>query len=160
VSDLGSQEQQTNFEVDVMLESPPPSLRPGMTADVEIRTGTRTGVLHVPIQAVVVRTQEELDRADRKTKAKRAKAARAAALSDTTEGKKTEEIKGVFVMEKGTARFRRVRTGIASDTDFEITGDVRTGEKVITGPYRILRSLKPGQKVKVEEPKGKEAEKR
>jgi len=156
VSDLGTQEQQTNFEVDVMLDAPPASLRPGMTADVEIRTGSRPGVLHVPIQSVVVRTQEELDRAARKTKARREKAADAAALSDSAEKKKTEEIKGVFVMEKGVARFRRVRTGIASDTDFEITGDVKAGEKVITGPYRVLRNLKPGQKVKVEEPKGKE----
>ena len=159
VSELGTQEQQTNFEVDVMLDAPPRSLRPGMTADVEIRTGSHAGVLHVPIQAVVIRTQEELDRAERKGKGKRGKDAAAAALSDSAEKKKTEEIKGVFVMEKGTARFRRVRTGIASDTDFEISGDVKAGEKVITGPYRVLRNLKPGQKVKVEEPKGKETAK-
>jgi HlyD family secretion protein len=157
-SNLGTQEQQTNFEVDVMLDDPPASLRPGMTADVDIRTGTRQNVLHVPIQAVVVRTQEELDRAARRTKGKAGKGASKAAASDSaSEKKKTEEIKGVFVMDKGTAQFRRVRPGIASDTDFEITGDVKAGEQVITGPYRILRNLKPGQKVKVEKEKTKEA---
>lgn len=160
ISNLGTQEQQTNFEVDVMLDEPPASLRPGMTADVEIRTGTRQKVLHVPIQAVVVRTQEELDRAARRTKGKGGKGASKAAASDSaSETKKAEEIKGVFVMDKGTAQFRRVRPGIASDTDFEITGDIKAEEQVITGPYRVLRKLKPGQKVKVEKEKGKEAEK-
>jgi HlyD family secretion protein len=160
ISNLGTQEQQTNFEVDVMLDDPPASLRPGMTADVEIRTGTRHDVLYVPIQAVVVRTQEELDRAARRSKGKGAKAAAKTAAADSaSEKKKTEEIKGVFVMENGTARFRKVRPGIASDTDFEVTGDVKAGEKVITGPYRVLRNLKPGQKVKEEKEKTKGATK-
>lgn len=158
ISNLGTQEQQTNFEVDVMLDDPPASLRPGMTADVEIRTGTHHDVLYVPIQAVVVRTQEELDRAARRNKGKGAKASAKAAASDSaSEKKKAEELKGVFVMEDGTARFRKVRPGIASDTDFEVTGDLKAGEKVITGPYRVLRNLKPGQKVKVEKEKGKGA---
>jgi len=159
VSDLGTQEQQTNFEVEVMLDRPPPSLRPGMTADVEIRTGTRAGVLHVPIQAVVIRTQEELDRASRRAKGRRGKAPAADTLADSAAAKRTQEIKGVFVLDKGVAHFRRIRTGIASDTDFEITGDVRAGEKVITGPYRVLRNLKPGQRAKVAEPKRTGSEK-
>lgn len=155
VSDLGTQGQQTDFEVDVMLDHPPPSLRPGMTADVEIRTGTRKGVLHVPLQAVVVRTQEELDRAMRRSKGHKEKESANSASSDSLAKKKSEELKGVFVMEKGVAKFRKVRTGIASDTDIEVTGDVKAGEKVITGPYRALRNLKPEQKVKVEKPKDK-----
>ena len=165
IANRGTQEQQTNFEVDVMLESPPATLRPGMTADVEIRTGTRKGVLHVPIQAVVIRTAEELEKAAKRGKARREKAseARAAeAARDSASGdgkKKTEEIKGVFVMAKGVAQFRRVKTGIASDTDFEVSGDLKVGEKVITGPHKVLRNLKPGAKVKVEELKAKRTEK-
>jgi len=159
VSDLGTQGQQTNFEVDAMLDNPPPSLRPGMTADVEIRTGTRKGVLHVPLQSVVVRTQEELDRAMRRFKGRKAKESASSASGDSLAKGKSEELKGVFVMEKGVAKFRKVRTGIASDTDIEIEGDVKPGDKVITGPYRTLRNLKPEQKVKVEEPKEKGAAK-
>src|SRR5262249_7785448 len=71
VSELGTQEQQTNFVVDVMIDAPPPTLRPGMTADVEIKTATRKDVIHVPIQAVVVRTAEELEKAEKARKAKR-----------------------------------------------------------------------------------------
>jgi HlyD family secretion protein len=156
ISELGTQEQQTNFEVDVMIDNPPSTLRPGMTADVEIKTATKAGVLHVPIQAVVVRTQEELAKASTgKTKG----AARAAEPGTSDPPKKNEEIKGVFVMVDGEAQFHKVRTGIASDTDLEVTGDVKAKEKVITGPNKVLRQLKPGSKVKVEEPKTKKGEK-
>src|SRR6267378_2307178 len=156
ISELGSQEQQTNFVVDVMIDNPPPMLRPGMTADVEIRTATKDGVLHVPIQAVVVRTAEELLKAKAGKKAEGAGAARAA---EPDPPKKGEEIKGVFVMVDGVAQFRKVRTGIASDTDLEVRGEIMAEEKVITGPSKVLRTLKPGSKVKVEEPKTKKGEK-
>ncbi len=173
VTGLGSQEQQTNFEVDVMIENPPPTLRPGMTADVEIKTATKTGVLRVPIQAVVVRTAEELERAAKGAKGgrggKRGKPAgkkgdAGTAATDTAAGgdqkKKSEEIKGIFAMVSGEAQFRKVKTGIASDTDLEISGEMKAGEKVITGPNKILRMLKPGSRVKIEEPKAKKEEKR
>jgi len=127
-----------------------------MTADVEIKTATKEGVLHVPIQAVVVRTAEELAKAKAGKKAEGAGAARAA---EPDPPKKGEEIKGVFVMVDGVAQFRKVRTGIASDTDLEVQGDVKAQEKVITGPSKVLRTLKPGSKVKVEEPKTKKGEK-
>lgn len=153
ISEAGTQEQQTNFEVDVAVQNPPASLRPGMTADVEIRTAEKDGVLTVPIQAVVVRTREELKPLIKGRRAK-AKGATAAppAPADTT-GKPEEELKGVFVIVDGAAQFRRVTPGITSDTDMEVVGDVKPGEKVITGPFRVLRTLKPGAKVKIEEPK-------
>lgn len=159
VSELGTQEQQTNFVVDVMIDNPPPTLRPGMTADVEIKTATKEGVLHVPIQAVVVRTAEELAKAKAKA-GKGAKAGANAAEPDpAAPTNKNEEIKGVFVMVDGVAQFRKVRTGIASDTDLEVIGDVKAQEKVITGPSKVLRQLKPGSKVKIEEPKTKKGDK-
>ncbi len=159
ISELGTQEQQTNFVVDVRIDNPPPTLRPGMTADVEIKTATKTGVLHVPIQSVVVRTAEELSKA-KVGRAGRSRTGAAAAEPNPPEpAKKNEEIKGVFVMVDGVAQFRRVRTGIASDTDLEVTGDVKEKEKVITGPNKVLRQLKPGSKVKIEEPKTKKGDK-
>jgi len=51
----------------------------------------------------------------------------------------------------GKAQFRKVKTGIASDTDFEVEGDVKPGDKVVTGPFRVLRTLKPGAALKIEE---------
>jgi len=157
ISELGTQEQQTNFVVDVMIDNPPPTLRPGMTADVEIRTATKEGVLHVPIQSVVVRTSEELAKA--KAGKDHAGSARAAETETPDPKKKADEIKGVFVLVDGEAQFRPVRTGIASDTDLEIQGDIKAKEKVITGPSKVLRQLKPGSKVKIEVPKTKKGEK-
>jgi HlyD family secretion protein len=165
IENMETQEQQTNFKVDVMIEKPPASLRPGMTADVEIKTATKDSVLYVPIQSVVIRTPEELKpstHGKKKAGPRSAKADENAAKAASSEPdpKKTEEIRGVFVIAKGLAEFRRVKPGIASDTDFEVVGDLKPGEKVVIGPHKILRTLKPGQKVKIEElkkPKGKEA---
>jgi HlyD family secretion protein len=152
ISESGTQEQQTNFEVDVAIQNPPASLRPGMTADVEIRTAEKDGVLTVPIQSVVVRTPEELKPAVKGRRAKAKGAAAATAPADSA-GKPGEEIKGVFVIVNGAAQFRKVTPGITSDTDMEVAGDVKPGEKVITGPFRVLRNLKPEARVKIEEPK-------
>ena len=165
MSELGTQEQQTNFVVDVMIDNPPPTLRPGMTADVEIKTATKKDILHVPIQAVVVRTAEELAKAKAKA-GKRGRAGKegSATAAETAAAdapaKKDEEIKGVFVIVDGEAQFRKVRTGIASDTDLEVWGDLKPKDKVITGPNKVLRHLKPGSRVKLEEPKAKKGEKR
>lgn len=160
ISESGTQEQQTNFEVDVGISNPPSSLRPGMTADVEIRTAQKDGVLTVPIQAVVVRTREELKPVAKGRRPRSKGAAAATPAPSDTAGKADEELKGVFVVADGVAQFRKVTTGIASDTDMEIAGDLKPGEKVITGPFRVLRNLKPGAKVKIEEPKRPPAEKK
>lgn len=153
IADAGTQEQQTNFEVDIAIENPPPALRPGMTADVEIRTAAKDGVLTVPIQAVVVRTREELKPPARGRRGGKGTANAAAVAPADTAGKPTDEVKGVFVVVDGMTQFRSVRTGVTSDTDMEVAGNLKPGEKVVTGPFRILRTLKPGAKVKIEEPK-------
>ncbi len=157
IEDAATQEQQTNFVVDIMIDRPPMSLRPGMTADVEIKTATKDSILYVPIQSVVIRSQEELDAAARKGKAGAGRHAKAEdkgpTAAKTGKDPKNDEIKGVFVINKGLAEFRRVKPGIASDTDFEVSGDIQAGEKVVTGPHKVLRTLKPGQKVKIEEAK-------
>jgi HlyD family secretion protein len=162
ISGAETQEQETNFKVDVTIDNPPPILRPGMTADVEIRTARRDSVLAVPIQSVVIRTPEDLKPPEtRKKKRGGAQADPAEKQAGSGERPKQEEIRGVFVIVNGKAEFRRVKTGIASDTDFEVNGEIKPGEKVVIGPHKTLRSLKPGQRVKIEEPKkakGKESQ--
>jgi HlyD family secretion protein len=162
ITGADTQEQETNFKVDVTIDNPPPTLRPGMTADVEIRTARRDSVLAVPIQSVVIRTPEDLKPPETgKKKRGGARAATAEKATPTGERVKQEEIRGVFVIANGKAEFRRVKTGIASDTDFEVLGEIKPGEKVIIGPHKTLRTLKPGQRVKIEEPKkakGKESQ--
>jgi HlyD family secretion protein len=148
-------EGQTNFEVKVVFDDLVPQIRPGMTADVDIETATHAKTVGVPIQAVVVRTQRELDRAakkpgDRKAR-KKADAMNAAADEDTV-GRKDPELTGVFAVKNGVAQFVPVRTGISSETMIEIFGAVKPGEQVVAGPYKALRELKPNAKVKAEAP--------
>jgi HlyD family secretion protein len=146
-------EGQTNFDVKVVFDQDVPQVRPGMTADVEIETGMKPRTLGVPIQAVVVRTQRELERVGRKeTPAKRPAQDGMLAAEDDTIGKKDKEITGMFVVRGGSAAFVPVRTGLASETEIEIFGDAREGESVVAGPYKALRELKPNTKVKQEAP--------
>ena len=153
----GAVEGQTNFEVEVTFDANVPEVRPGMTADVEIETATHPKTNGVPIQAVVVRTERELERAKKKGGAKTEKRARrsdAVAAEEDTVGRKEKEITGVFVVRDGLAKFVPVKTGIASETMIEIVGEVKPGESVVTGPYKALRELKPEQKVKQEQAGG------
>ena len=148
---LAAADGQTNFEVKVVFDQNVPAVRPGMTADVEIATATRTKTNGVPIQAVVVRTQRELDRAAKKaTKQKPRRSDANAAADDDTAGRKDKEITGVFVVRDGQATFVPVRTGIASETMIEVFGELKPGESIVTGPYKALRELKPNQKVRQE----------
>jgi HlyD family secretion protein len=146
-------EGQTNFEVKVVFDQNVPEVRPGMTADVEIETATHVKTTAVPIQAVVVRTERELERAaQRGTRAERRPRRRdAIAAEDDTVGRKDKEITGVFVVKNGTATFVPVKTGIASESAIEIHGDAKEGDTIVAGPYKALRELKPGSKVKQEQ---------
>lgn len=150
-SSMSTVEGQTNFEVEVVFDQNVPEIRPGMTADVEIETATHGKALGVPIQAVVVRTDKELEKAAKgkgEKKARRRGAAQAA--EEDTVVKADKEITGLFVIKDGVAKFVPVRTGIASETTIEVFGDVKSGESVVSGPYKALRELKPESKVKTE----------
>jgi len=151
-SGLTASEGQTNFEVKVVFDTNVPEVRPGMTADVEIETATHPQTSGVPIQAVVVRTERELARAGRKDKPARRHRGKdfALAAEEDTVGRKDKEITGVFVVRDGVAHFVPVRTGIASETDIEVFGALKTGDLVVAGPYKALRELKPEGRVKQE----------
>ncbi|HET9327723.1 MAG TPA: efflux RND transporter periplasmic adaptor subunit [Candidatus Eisenbacteria bacterium] len=152
----GVVEGQTNFEVEVTFDATVSEVRPGMTADVEIETATHPKTNGVPIQAVVVRTEREIERATKKggAKERRARRSDAVAAEEDTVGRKDKEITGVFVVREGIAKFVPVKTGIASETMIEIAGDLKPGESVVTGPYKALRELKPEQKVRQEQAGG------
>jgi HlyD family secretion protein len=154
-SALSTVEGQTNFEIKVVFDEDVPEVRPGMNADVEVETGTHARTLGVPIQAVVVRTQSELDRAAHKPAArvKKPKTTNSLDLAgdEDTVGRKEKEVTGVFVASKeGTVKFVPVRTGIAGESSIEVVGAVKAGDLVVAGPYKALRDLKPGARVKRE----------
>lgn len=159
----GNQTQTIHFLVRVQVESPPLSLRPGMSADVEILAGRADSTLAIPIQAlvaspksVVERWKTERAREGVKGRRKlRSGGAASAAFGDTTGKSREELIEGLFVEREGTARFVAVELGIRGDTHIQIRGEVSVGDRIITGPYRILRNLADGDLVRQEKQKAK-----
>ena len=158
-SSISTVEGQTNFEVKVVFDENVPQVRPGMTADVDIETATHTKTLAVPIQAVIIRTQSQLDRAARgragaERRRPRNRTASFGADEDTA-GRKDPEITGVMVVNSEVTKFVPVRTGLASETMLEVSGNLKAGDVVVSGPYKALREIKPGAKVKREQPGGR-----
>ena len=64
--------------------------------------------------------------------------------------KQKEEVQGVFVIRNNKAEFLPVETGISGTTDIEITKGLQESDEVITGSYKVLRTLKPGTSVKID----------
>jgi HlyD family secretion protein len=146
-----------NFEVDVRFNTADPRLKPGMTADVEVETKTRTDVLTVPIQALVARSRGTIEK-DRKAAHKdmeQAEASADSAAADTLRGeareaREKEVVEGVYAVVDDRAVFVPVTTGIADESRIEVTGELAEGDVVVSGPYRVLRDLKEGTKIKGE----------
>jgi HlyD family secretion protein len=46
--------------------------------------------------------------------------------------------------------FKPVETGIQGATDVEVTSGLNEGQEIVTGSYKVLRTLKVGAKVKVD----------
>jgi HlyD family secretion protein len=149
VSGLGTQDQVTNFLVKVTLMDTVPNIRPGMSASVEITTNSHPNVLNVPIQAVVMR-EEKGDTLKEKKKEEGALASTDSSKVKNEKKKKAKEVEGVFVIKEGRAKFVEVKTGIADQQNIEIVSGLNENDQVVTGTYQILRTLKDGDKVKIQ----------
>ena len=130
----GAASQAIKFRVKIQIKDPPPDIKPGLSVQADILTGFRPQALVVPIQALVVRDIER-------------KPGQAPKLGEPRE----EE--GVYLMEDGKARFQAIKTGLLGELSIEVVSGLRGGETIITGPFKSLRSLKPGDRVKLEKPK-------
>ncbi len=140
-------EEAKDFKVVVTLTDPPATLRPGLSSTAKITTATRSNVVSIPIQALTVRTPADLATKDDKAAGKNSVQA-ASAPADAS--KQKEEIQGVFVIRNKKAEFVPVDTGISGTTDIEVVKGLQNGDEVITGSYKVLRTLKPGTSVKID----------
>ncbi|MGH9650123.1 MAG: efflux RND transporter periplasmic adaptor subunit, partial [Terriglobales bacterium] len=136
----GSQEAK-DFKVVVTLEEPPANLRPGLSATAKITTASRNGILVIPIQALTIRQKSDLEKKPEKDAAQAAAPARS---------EKKEELQGVFVVKENKAEFVKVETGITGVTDIEVVSGLKEGDEIVTGSYRVLRTLRNGAGVKKE----------
>jgi HlyD family secretion protein len=140
-------EEAKDFKVVVTLTDPPADLRPGLSSTAKITTAVRSSVLSIPIQALTVRTQADLVPKDA---GKGSVEAATRAPAEASKPKNNEEVQGVFVIRKKKAEFVPVDTGISGTTDIEVTKGVQEGDEVVTGSYKVLRTLKPGTSVKID----------
>jgi HlyD family secretion protein len=120
-----------------------------MNATADITTDRKTGVVAAPIQSVVVR---ELDKEGKVVDPAAPQAAEnePATPSPTTRHAKAEEREGVFMVDKGQARFRPVKTGIVGETEIEIVEGLKEGDEIVSGSYKTLRTLKDQARIKLE----------
>lgn len=142
-SAISSQEAK-DFKVVIALDDPPDEIRPGLSCTAKVTTATRQQVLSIPIQALTVRQKGDLE-----PKPKNGVQA-AAKLDPAAEKARKEEIQGVFVIQGEKAVFRKLETGITGATDIEVKGGINEGDEIVTGSYKIIRTLGNNAKVKVD----------
>jgi HlyD family secretion protein len=121
-----------NFKVRVKLLAPPERIRPGFSVTADVITGSKPRVLAIPLASIVVRDSPKGE----KTAAGRIK---------------TES--GVYVLREGEAKFLPVELGLAGELKVEITRGLPRGQEIVTGPFKTLRTLKEGDRLKVENEK-------
>ena len=138
-----SSQEAKDFKVVVALNEPPADIRPGLSCTAKVITATRQQAVAIPIQALTVRQRGDLE-PDPKPGAAPPK------TDPATEKVRKEELQGVFVISGEKARFREVKTGITGVTDIEVLSGLKDGEEIITGSYKVIRTLKNDAKVKVD----------
>src|SRR5206468_9762685 len=112
----GGGTEAVNFEVKIQIENTPPGVRPGFSASADITTGTRSKVIAIPIQSLVVREKPGSGKS----------------------GKPQDE-EGVFVNDKGAVKFAPVATGLSGEANIEVTKGLSDGQEIVTGPFKALR---------------------
>jgi HlyD family secretion protein len=139
-----------DFKVVVTLNHPPAHLRPGLTVTAKIETAHRSNVLAVPIQALVVRSREQLKQQADAAEKKGLGTVVLAAAKPQAGAQDSEDVQGVFAIRNGRAVFVPVETGIMGLTDIEVTKGLKEGDRIIVGSYKTLRTLKAGTEVRIE----------
>jgi HlyD family secretion protein len=118
-------------------------LRPGMSATAEITTKTVDNAIAVPLQAVIEKKPET--------------SPEQTPLPNDLPDQKPKTVTGVYVLSGNKAVFREVTTGIIGESERQILSGLEVGDEVITGPSRVLNTLKNDMAVKKAEKKEGEA---
>jgi HlyD family secretion protein len=136
-------EEAKDFKVVVTLDQPSDELRPGLSCAAKIITASKDNTVAIPIQSLTMRDPKHLNDASHVQTVSAA----------TSEQQAAQQIQGVFVVRKekngkDRVHFVPVSTGITGATDIEVTKGLQTGDRIVTGTYRVLRDLKDNALVK------------
>ncbi|HEV2576208.1 MAG TPA: efflux RND transporter periplasmic adaptor subunit [Acidobacteriaceae bacterium] len=137
-------EEAKDFKVVVTLDNPPDDLRPGLSCNAKITTANKPNVLTIPIQALVERDLTA-ENTLFKNHGKESDGSASAATKST-------DTQGVYLMVRDGSgmrvRFVPVTTGVVGSTDIEVLSGLKAGDEIVTGRYKVLRTLKSGTAVK------------
>jgi HlyD family secretion protein len=116
-----------NFKVKAKILDPPATIRPGFSVTADIVTGTKLKVPTIPLAAVVIRDSPTAEK-------------------DASGRIKTEE--GAYTVVDGKVRFAPIKTGLAGELDVEVENGLKEGEQIVSGPFKTLRTIKEGDRVR------------
>ena len=144
-SNMGVQNQVTNFKVKVRMVSVPDKIRPGMSSTVNIITETLAGVISIPIQSLTSRPENYAEKINNKKSENKWK------NKDDEERvfSKVKPIDVVFILEnefgeekapddKKFAIVRPVDVGVSSENHYSVNSGLKLGEMIVIGGYRVL----------------------
>ncbi len=145
-------EEAKDFKVVVTIDQTPgqknDELRPGLSATAKITTAHKPNALTIPIQALVQRDPA----AEKTLAAKAGKSTPVAANSPGLTAAKPQLVQGVYLLETHRKKLRvifaPVTTGITGATEIEVLSGLKEGDEIVTGRYKVLRTLKSGTAVK------------
>jgi HlyD family secretion protein len=130
-------DKEKNFVAEVLLRTNGERIPSGLTGDVDIETSRHTGVLKVPSQAVLGRATEDLPVEVRN------------ALTPAQKDKAIATVVSRFV--DGKSKLVPVTVGPSDATHTIIESGLQEKDTIVIGPYKVLESLKDGQKMKDEQ---------
>jgi len=136
-----SSQEAKDFKVVVAMDNPPDEIRPGLSCTAKVTTATRKDATAIPIQALTTRTKGDLlPEKDKPVNP-----------DPVTAKANKEEVQGVFVIgANNKAEFRKVETGITGSTEIEVLSGLKVGDEIVTGSYQVIRSMKNGATVKID----------
>lgn len=143
-STIGTEEAK-DFKVVVTLDQASDDLRPGLSCTAKVTTAHKPDTLTIPIQALVQRSIPE----EQALFANKGKPATGAVQAS---GKQPTLTQGVYLLVDNSgslrAKFVPVVTGITGTTEIEVVNGLHAGDEIVTGHYKVLRTLKSGVAVK------------
>lgn len=116
--------EEKEFKVTIKLEDYPNILKPGFSLSADIITNSKENILVIPLTSLTIREIEV--------------------------NNEKKEVQGVFIIDKvQRAIFKPVKTGIIGRTEVEVIEGLDEGDEIISGPYKILRTITEGTFTKI-----------
>ena len=145
-TNMGMQNQVTNFKVKIRMISVPDKIRPGMSSTVNIITEVLENVISIPIQSLTSRPENFAEEKNHKDKDQKEKKGND---SEETTFKRIEPIDVIFILkdefeDKEAPSNNKyaiaipIDVGISSENYYSVKSGVGIGETIVTGGYKVL----------------------